>query len=131
MTDKTDSEDYSLARMYHLSCADKDILKLCQRIMISRCEAAWIWERQATYTGDELRRLTDRRIELYGQIDKDMTALEGYCLESLYTARRVLEVVVNVLGHRFMDHPLNKSRQTYLAVPAHDNNWNPQYTLLQ
>ena len=60
-------------------------------------------ERQATYTGDELRRLTDRRIELYGQIDKDMTALEGYCLESLYTARRVLEVVVNVLGHRFMD----------------------------
>ena len=103
MTDKTDSEDWSLARMYHLSAADREILNFCQRIMIGRHEVAWIAAREETYSGEECRKLMDQRLEIYKQIDRDMAALEGYCLESLYTARRVLEVVVNVLGYRFMD----------------------------
>ena len=53
MTDKTDSEDWSLARMYHLSAADREILNFCQRIMIGRHEVAWIAAREETYSGEE------------------------------------------------------------------------------
>ena len=45
----------------------------------------------------------DRRLELYNQIDKDMGFLEGYDPESLYTAHRILEVVLDVLAQRLIN----------------------------
>ena len=103
MTDKPDSEEWSLAKAYHLSAADTEILELCQRILISRHEAAWIGAREETFRGEELGRLMDRRIELYRQIDADLGALEGYSPESLYTAGRILDVVLDVLSQRLID----------------------------
>jgi hypothetical protein len=103
MTDKLNSDEWSLARMYHLSGADEEILELCQRIMISRHEAAWIGAREETHSGEECQKLMDRRLELYDQIDADMGALEGYDPESLYTAHRILEVVLDVLAQRLID----------------------------
>ena len=103
MTDKPNSDEWSLARMYHLSAADREILNFCQRIMIGRHEVAWIAAREETYSGEECRKLMDQRLEIYKQIDRDMGSLEGYSPESIYAAYRILDVVLDVLAQRLID----------------------------
>ena len=66
-------------------------------------EAAWIRVREETCHGEGLRRLTDRRLELYEQIDKDMGSLESYCPESLYAAHRIFDIVLDVLAQQLID----------------------------
>ena len=121
MTDKPNSDEWSLAKMYHLSNDDEAILKLCQRIMISRHEVAWIGVREEIHSGEEGQKLMDRRLELYDQIDADMGALEGYDPESLYTAHRILEVVLDVLA-RLIDREgwLSKGPIDRLVVRVSD-----------
>ncbi len=64
--------------------------------------------------GEECQKLTDRRLELYDQIDADMGSLEGYAPEGLYAAHRILDVVLDVLAQRLID------RDNWLAGSAID-----------
>ena len=50
--------------------------------MIGRYEVAWLHAREETCeSNEECQKLTDRRLELYGQIDRDMESLGGYMPE--------------------------------------------------
>ena len=100
----SEHQAFSLARLYHLSTVDQEILKLCQRIMIARREAASIAEGEETCADEERINRMDQRVALYDKIEKDMRKLDEYVPEGLYAARRILEIVADVLAHRLMDH---------------------------
>ena len=72
--------------------------------MIGRYEVAWLHAREETCeSNEECQKLTDRRLELYGQIDRDMESLGGYMPEGLYAARRIMELILEVLAQRLVD----------------------------
>jgi hypothetical protein len=90
--------------MYRLSPADTEIVCFCQQIMIGRHEVAWLHAREETCESNEERqKLTDRRLELYRQIESDMESLGGYMPEGLYAAHRIMELILEVLAQRLVD----------------------------
>ncbi len=87
----------------NLSPNNAEVFDLCQRIMLARAEVAFLEAQEKTVKGDDRRELSARRVETCEETEHAMMRL-GQCQpDSLHALCRMLEVVVDVLMHRFVD----------------------------
>ncbi len=95
----TDNEDDT----YSLSPNNAEVFELCRRIMLARAEVAFLGAQEKTVKGDDREKLSTRRVKTCEETEHDMMRL-GQCQpDSLPALCRMLEVVVDVLMHRFVD----------------------------